>query len=324
MGCTGVLYATANMKKLLTLVDHHFRYQHKSDVELMNRTIEDHELTINCTHCDLKFTEERFMEYHKQLEHFKNLGSRVQTTHCTLCDVEFRDNYNYHIHKNQIHKKEYDLFKMKAETLEFKFKCILCQKHFPASSSLTFHLETSHDIIKELEIDGTKCDLCMMTFNGDYLLKHILKIHLLELDIFKRKVIVFDQEFSCSICEKKYAADTSLKYHMKVDHMKERRLKGGKGWGLYEKCKLCYINTSLKSNHKMHIHKDELDLFEIDLKRSDLKHNCESCNLKFISITSLNCHKLKVHKEYTRKKERIYKSFKKNCRINDNTTEVPQ
>ena len=115
-------------EKLLTLVDHHFRYQHKSDVELMNRTIEDHELTINCTHCDLKFTEERFMEYHKQLEHFKNLGSRVQTTHCTLCDVEFRDNYNYHIHKNQIHKKEYDLFKMKTETLEFKFECILCPK----------------------------------------------------------------------------------------------------------------------------------------------------------------------------------------------------
>ena len=62
-----------------------------------------------------------------------------------------------------------------------------------------------------------------------------------------------------------------------------------------------------------------------DLKRllqrqeSDLKHNCERCNLKFISITSLNCHKLKVHKEYTKKTERVYKYFKKSCRINDNT-----
>ena len=122
-----------------------------------------------------------------------------------------------------------------------------------------------------------------------------------------------------SICEKKYAADTSLKYHMKVDHMKERRIRGGKGWGPLEKCKLCYIKCSVKSNHKMHIHKDELDLFEKDFKESDLKHNCERCNLKFISITSLNCHKLKVHKEYTKKTERVYKYFKKSCRINDNT-----
>ena len=57
------------------LRDRHFKIHHENDQELLNQNIDESELTVKCTECDLKFLEERFMRFHKKYKHDSEFGA---------------------------------------------------------------------------------------------------------------------------------------------------------------------------------------------------------------------------------------------------------
>ena len=274
-------------------LDFHFEKIHKKDKELLKCSTED--LKVKCLECDLMFLEKRFMEYHMKRKHLKFLNNY----YCNLCDVKFKSTERFSGHKSRYHKFEKHLFK-NLKDLNFDHQCLYCQKKFPSESSLKYHLRTSHDLSKELKIQGTQCPLCRAEIEGlpNKLNNHLLKVHLSDLNNFST-LNEAKSTFDCQKCPEKYAALSSLRFHDTMKHKENtntRKIVTDKKL----KCPLCYRlfpSQKLWARHKHNVHRNEKELFSREICDTDLTEECRECLVKFVSTQSLKHHKTFAHEK---------------------------
>ena len=113
----------------------HEENEHQNDTDLLDRKIEDDELKVKCTDCDLRFLEERFMKYHKERQHDSDLGARVLKYSCSSCEEKFISIGFKFAHEVTEHGSY-----LKDE----KYECPLCYRSSPELKYLTEHFTSRH------------------------------------------------------------------------------------------------------------------------------------------------------------------------------------
>ena len=140
-------------KKLLS---QHLKKVHKNDREILNRTIEDHELIIQCSECEMKFVNERFMNLHEVRIHSKTPSAKSKYLKhekkdtCPLCYISYKDSRNLSTHFNVHHQDDKELLNRDIEEHELSVQCTKCEKRFVSEKFMTLHDTRIHQKKKTL------------------------------------------------------------------------------------------------------------------------------------------------------------------------------
>ena len=92
-------------------------------------------------------------------------------------------------------------------------------------------------------MDETYCKLCDVHFKKCIgFLQHKSKVHGKELEAFSKNYMESDLVYRCRFCQKRYATQMSVNYHVSKRHykLKQKKLKM-KVENIEKYCQLCYI-----------------------------------------------------------------------------------
>ena len=149
-------------------------------------------------------------------------------------------------------------------------------------------------------MDETYCKLCDVHFKKCIgFLQHKSKVHGKELEAFSKNYMESDLVYRCRFCQKRYATQMSVNYHVSKRHykLKQKKLKM-KVENIEKYCQLCcivYKNPKFLRNHKKKIHGDELEAFTKELRQEDMEYECRKCNQRFYSKNTLDYHNHRKH-----------------------------
>ena len=191
---------------------------------------------------------------------------------CHVCGKCFRASCGLNRHKKKVHNI------MPEKALRDLKPCCVCFQTFTTLTKLTEHKKT------HLENNENTCVFCKQTFSepSDLVIHEVT--HRNEAPMMKGED--FDQEketllsssdsFICEICNKSFASESKLKYH--VNSHSE---------GNFFSCALCEM--SFKTQTSLDIHK---------MRHEGIKpHSCDICAKAFLRIGDLNNHK-KYHSDH--------------------------
>ena len=190
---------------------------------------------FNCEHCTKTYKTANVLE-----DHMKRKHTNILSYQCSTCDKKFN--------VNRVLKKHIE------QHVNENIKCKICNKSFPSLASVEAH-EKSHNK-KFVEI---RCELCPKLVREVYMEKH-LKFH-------------GSQVETCTICQKVFKTDLSLKEHEQTHIERKRNFQ----------CNVCnskmYSMNLLKQHNLIHT--------------TEKPYACtiENCYRRFNNTGSLSRHK---------------------------------
>lgn len=189
---------------------------------------------------------------------------------CDLCDKSFFKKYLLRKHL-KIHMMEGTCLKKKQSVCvnsEKKFKCLVCDKMFTASSSMRIHTRIFHT-----EKKIYKCNECHKSFSDIVYLRRHRKFHA-------------EKPHQCEVCQKSFPVMSNLKVHMNVHT-------GIKPW----KCDVCERSYADRTSFKKHMqYHNEGYSFKCNIcnrslkRRNSLKnHMMSHCNGNNLANKKYEC-----------------------------------
>jgi KRAB domain-containing zinc finger protein len=182
------------------------------------------ETRVKCTLCDRNYKSKDYLKYHMKTIHHGNVKYN-----CQYCPKTFT---SWGGHRNHTHLKHY---KVNPD-----LKCGICNKCFPSSFSLRFHLRwhnkkksyqckvcsqtfsnsTSLKLHNDTQHLNTKwtCDICGQTWNN----KRQLQLHI-------KKHLGRERNYECPVCSKLFAQNVVMRTHVEKLHPDEVHLLPPKG-----------------------------------------------------------------------------------------------
>ncbi|CAC5422909.1 KRAB [Mytilus coruscus] len=232
----------------------------------------------------------------------------TETRTCFVCGKNFETRLSLFTHLKDKHKI-------------YKRKCLNCNKNFSCKTDLQKHFADIHDIdfVVDLSEQIFRCFVCDVIMESRSELKEHLPTHEKE-------------GYNCNLCEMKYTAPSSLRFHKRTVHWKLEGTRSCKicddklftNMKAYEshmlnhfydflgpmKCAKCNITCKNKKSYKQHIASHGLSLVcehcgKVCLNQHALRHHvvthnlskkCEICG-KMLNKYSLKNHMTKVHGE---------------------------
>ena len=195
---------------------------------------------------------------------------------------------------------------------EKKYSCDECEKSFIFDVSCKSHKKIVHS--KSEDTQQKVCHICgFSTLTQGFLNQHILKKHEkdkhkqcphcsyhvwsyreIEVHIDGKHPELYDKQFDCYHCSKRFIFERSLKKHL--DKLQLRKQLS---------CKLCglkMIKIQELLDHVSEIHPEGMQNTsgaEVPFVSTDnkFKEICEFCNSEWDSLDSLKAHKIKVHQD---------------------------
>ena len=143
-------------------------------------------LPFSCTSCGRKFATGAHLNYHTNSLHNKEVIRFRQ------CDYQAKNNNN----NNNVNQKS----RTNSGAL-LLYPCIFCEKKFSCSSSLMYHVRSTHTGEKML-----KCDQCEYETASTSAFKNHARTH------------NGQKPFQCHICEKAFSQLSNLKRHVQIPH----------------------------------------------------------------------------------------------------------
>ena len=195
---------------------------------------------------------------------------------------------------------------------EKKYSCDECGKSFIFEESCKFHKKSVHS--KSEDTQQKVCHICgFSTFYQGLLNQHILKKHEkdkhkqcphcsyhvwsyceIEVHIDGKHSELYDKQFDCYHCSKRFIFERSLKKHLHKMQLRKQL-----------SCKLCelkFIKIQELLDHVSEIHPERMQNTsgaEVAFVSTDRKFKeiCELCNRELHSLDSLKEHKIEVHQD---------------------------
>ena len=250
---------------------------HKGDEEYFYRKIEEADLKHSCQTCDLKFLNERVLNYHNRRAH--------KLLECSLCYTSYTEIKHLRQHQHSFHKGDKSLLHRKIEPCELKFKCQTCEQGFVREHILQHHIKIRHP-----EQSEKYCNLCY-TIVRCSINVHKSKIHSDLTEANHKKELL---KFNCSLCDKKFVTENSVIYHKIIKH---GDLKGAF-------CKLCQVSFKggkWSGRHYLRQHLDAIhtanELKVMGQKDSSGTFPCKTCGKSFLTENILKSHTNYNHTE---------------------------
>ena len=293
----------------------HLKNAHRKESQYWFKRVPDEQLKIPCPDCSNKFVSKSSLQLHKTASHEK----RIESADCHLCYRVLKDKYYLKPHMRNMHKdlKEYWFTDVPKQLLVHP--CKKCDKVFMSKDLLklhnSWHIIETYDFLRKpsfnVETKKFTCKLCLKSYLAwDNLKNHFNNVHQDDIELLKKETLgEEDFTFSCTFtdCPKRYPAQSSLNYHIKVNHClsvkscsknKESKFKKEKSKlvkleSRERYCQLCnilYKKPHFFQSHKNKVHSYELDAFEKDIGLLDLTHQCSKCFRSFYSENTLAYH----------------------------------
>ena len=299
------------------LLSQHLKKVHKNDQELLNRTIEDHELIIMCSECDMKFVNERFMNLHEARIHSKTASANSKLRNngrysCSLCYSSYKDSRNLSTHIKIYHQDDKKMLDRTIEDNELTVQCTECELKFVKESFMELHRGRKHKdkgfkskvIRSKARLKGGKfaCPLCYNGFRDKKLLsQHLKKVHKNDREILNRTIEDHELIIQCSECEMKFVNERfmnlhEVRIHSKTPSAKSKYLKHEKK----DTCPLCYISYKDSRNLSTHFnvhHQDDKELLNRDIEEHELSVQCTKCEKRFVSEKFMTLHDTRIHQK---------------------------
>ena len=263
--CNQVFTKRENLKRHIRQVhqimpkDNHIE---RSSVEEIKSEDEEQDEIINDLGLPCKFCTKSFLTKKSLKAHIRNhLVKKEATFQCAQCPQKF-------VYQSLLDRHAATHLKPVQPVVIKEYACDLCDKSYSHKQSLKSHMIRDHPT--ELFPKGTdadngdpvQCLHCSMTFEYASLLDRHLATH----NMSKR-------QFACTICDKSYALEKSLQWHMGKSHSV-----------MSYQCGVCEENFKLANEltrHKNEVHANK-KLF-----------HCNECNQEFVRLDNLNRHKKK-------------------------------
>ncbi|XP_061154614.1 PR domain zinc finger protein 15 isoform X2 [Syngnathus typhle] len=221
--------------------------------------IREHKRVYRCSLCTKVFQNSSNLN-----RHIRSHGDKLFK--CDDCDKLFSRKESLKQHISYKHSKN-------VPDLEYKYKCMTCDKSFRLQNALNFHNCRTDD-------KTFQCDICSRFFSTNSNLSKHKKKH-------------GEKLYSCEICNKMfYRKDVMQEHHRRHSvgqkHMKREELEtNGEEACKYRKepspCPICGKVFSCRSNMNKHL-----------LTHGDKKYTCEICGRKFFRVDVLRDH-IHVH-----------------------------
>ena len=248
---------------------------HKDELHLLKNRVKE---TYKCQLCFESFMTANILEFHKGRKHNK-----------VILNHESRDKNMPEINKN----------------INNKF-CTLCKKQFSRKHILDTHKSTIHkdelNLFTQERYDGDEKYVCKKC-NGTFLSEKVLNHHVRNHHIFSKDPI------KCSKCDVVF--EWSAQRALEIKNHNQRFHKSNTEKNEETFCKLCSRNFKYASNfeaHKVKVHNEEMQLFDIEPQSHDIQYICSFCKKSFISENSLSYH-IKYKHEVKEKRKAL------NCEI---------
>ncbi|XP_050316003.1 zinc finger protein 62-like [Anthonomus grandis grandis] len=201
------------------------------------------------------------------LFHHNKIHLNKKEYECNICNKRFNTTSILRTHKIVKHTQPQD----------WKYMCMLCERKFPISSSLTLHMkrhtgnrdhschicgktffnksEVNKHMLCHSNQKKFKCNLCVDKEykNKEGLNKHLKLVH----DLGTWKVPKLEKKFECSLCPKKFIFNNKLQRHM-LTHTGEKPFK----------CDFCDKKFSDIYYRKSHMKKEHGSQYE----ENDIKY----------------------------------------------------
>ena len=289
-----------------------------------------------CAICSKTYKTKPRLHYHIKAVH--------ETHKCSFCENVFTTIYRLRKHITSLHKD--------VPSFKRLYKCDICNKRFSGPRRLKYHVlsihtdaEISDDDKGFLEkVNQNECPICTESFSRSLDLKtHAADIHELKTEFkcpvcswifhWKRALqvhvpVVHSKEipmYSCSICDKKYYKESSLKDHVKSVHYNirdkpclecslifstEQQLRHHernihhRNVAKKHVCPLCQKQLANPWHPKYHVRalhtsgdiNEEGNTFLEQLNRNE----CPICKLVCSTSTELKSHVINIHQQETK------------------------
>ncbi|VDI58875.1 Hypothetical predicted protein [Mytilus galloprovincialis] len=275
----------------------------ETEEQIMDQVLEDESDSSNSAIINVQSGED---DEHQELD-----SDDVETTEtrtCFVCGKHFETRLSLFTHLKDKHKI-------------YKRKCLNCNKNFSCKTDLQKHFADIHDIdfVVDLSEQIFRCFVCDVIMESRSELKEHLPTHEKE-------------GYNCNLCEMKYTAPSSLRFHKRTVHWKLEGTRSCKicddklftNMKAYEshmlnhfydflgpmKCAKCNLTCKNKKAYKQHIASHGVSLVcehcgkvcsdQHALRHHIVTHNlskkCEVCG-KMLNKYSLKNHMTKVHGE---------------------------
>ncbi|XP_050360007.1 protein suppressor of hairy wing-like isoform X2 [Nymphalis io] len=224
---------------------------------------------FQCKYCDYACRDKSTLRKHQE----RHLGIR-KYFQCKMCDKGYKTKRVLKLHIAEAHLD-----------MEIKKKpCVHCGKMFKSNTTLNSHIKLVHE-----KIYSCKCDICGVEISNKYnMAAHLTKhVHAKPFEcsfegctkkfkdkstLKKHSLIHYpDQQYVCTLCERRFTRVNRLNVHMKQHRAKE-------------KCAVCdYCGTSFYSKNYLRTH---------IMKKHCIKeeYKCDACGFLTYNKPSLVMH----------------------------------
>ena len=243
------------------------------------------ETGYKCRQCDQVFIKGKMRDFLFHLTKDHKIGNFQHF--CDQCPQSFKSKNVLNSHIKNVHQK------IKRKTVEKS--CDICAKVFTSHEGYDGHMKSVHNEYKITAKHLVKsCDKCDTKFTEPQNFDEHVKICLHQ-----------NKNFKCKFCDTNWNSNSSLEFHMVIDHKK-----------ILHVCDICGVilrdRTSL-NKHKKSIHENVFDcvcdicakpirtnaLLKKQLANNhnigDKKHLCDICGKGFTDNFTLKQHHLQVH-----------------------------
>ncbi|XP_067655215.1 zinc finger protein 26-like [Haliotis asinina] len=166
----------------------------------------------SCAICSKRFIHMRHLKKHMSAVHVKKTTESKQTERSwwprERKTFHFSKSMKCNLKKNTFCEKKIRNSKMLSA---YSTQCKMCEKRFPTTNHLNFHMRNLHPEVKfNFEDSSFTCMLCQRTFQTNKTFTyHMVKIH----EISQVSKSLKGKLFQCDICEKKCSSKASLTRH---------------------------------------------------------------------------------------------------------------
>ncbi|KAF4520949.1 hypothetical protein B566_EDAN008759, partial [Ephemera danica] len=229
--------------------------------------IDDKRCGFQCIECKKRFKDFYSTIRHLRDEHqLENLPFR-----CTVCNVQFMDKFKLRKHKVKCskvtRKKKKKVKKNNASSFP---KCDQCDASYSHPEMLTWHIENCHGddpIVRILKHGDKKCGFqcveCDLENRDIYvIIRHLVTEHQL-----------VNLPFHCSVCNKQFVENYSLKHHQLKCNTLGNSLK-------CDQCEISYSYREMLAWHMANCHGDDAIVNVLKLGDNRRIFHCIECGME--------------------------------------------